>query len=49
MVFNIFNIVIFLLNERDGAWVGDGQRERETQNRSRIQPLKCQYRAQHWA
>ena len=31
--------------ERDRAWAGEGQRERQTIIRSRLQPLSCQHRA----
>ena len=41
--------IYFWNRERDRAWTGEGQRERETQNRSRLQALRCQHRAQHGA
>ena len=34
---------------RDRSWAGKGQRERETQNWSRLQALSCQHRAQREA
>ena len=42
-----FNVYLLFLRNRDGVWVGKGQREREgdTESETGPQALSCQHRA----